>query len=283
MAHEPVAQRFAPEATVEAMAAAIRERTAPADVRADYPGWLRARGVDDEDARALAAIGAERLLVYRSLVHNRLLTAIREFVPRAAARRGREALRADFAAFMELQGPRSPYLRDVPGEFIAWIGARWAEDESVPDWLSELARHELLELDVRNDPRGGEPPTGAELALDRALVFDGSARLMRYAFAVHRLPAAVDDRGEPERRSTDLLVFRDGRNKVRYLELTPWAGLVLVQLLVERHALADGLQRAAASLGEPLDDDKLGKAAMLFAELTDTGVLLGATPPPDPG
>jgi hypothetical protein len=271
---------------MSAMAAAIRERTAPADVRADYLAWLRARGIDDDDARALAAVGGERLLVYRSLVHNRLMTAIREFVPRAAARRGREALRSDFATFMELQGPRSPYLRDVPGEFVAWVGERWAEDSAVPDWLSELARHELLELDVRNDPRGGEPPTGAELALDRALVFDGSARLMRYAFAVHRLPKSVDDRSGPERRSTDLLVFRDRRNKVRYLELTPWAGLVLAHLLVERHPLADGLRRAASSLGEPLDDDKLAKAAMLFAELTDTGVLLGAAAlpsPPDPG
>jgi hypothetical protein len=36
------------------------------------------------------------------------------------------------------------------------------------------------------------------------------------------------------------------------------------------------LQRAAAGLGEPLDDDKLGKAAVLFAELDDVGVLLGA-------
>lgn len=270
------------EATVEAMAAAIRERAAPAELRADYLAWLRSRGVDDSDASALASIGAERLLVYRSLVHNRLLTAIREFVPRVAARRGREQLRSDFAAFMELQGPRSPYLRDVPGEFVAWIGERWAEDASVPDWLAELARHELLELDVRNDPRGGEPATGADLALDRTVVFDGSARLMRYAFAVHRLPAAVDDGSEPERRSTDLLVFRDARNKVRYLELTPWAGLVLTQLMVAGHPLAAGLQRAADVLGEPLDDDKLGKAAMLFAELTDAGVLLGA-PSPDPG
>ena len=268
--------REAADATMAAMAAAIRDRAAPAEVRANYPEWLQARGVDEPDVRALASIGGERLLVYRSLVHNRLLNAIREFVPRAAARRGREPLRSDFASFMELQGPRSPYLRDVPGEFVAWVGERWAADAGVSQWLAELARHELLELDVRNDPRGGEPATGVELALDRTLAFDGSARLMRYAFAVHRLPADVDDRSEPERRSTDLLVFRDARNKVRYLELTPWAGLVLAQSLVARRPLAESLQLAAAAIGEPLDDDKLGKAAMLFAELTDAGVLLGA-------
>jgi hypothetical protein len=146
----------------------------------------------------------------------------------------------------------------------------------VPRYLHDLARHELLELEVRNDPRGGEGPSGADLALDRPLAFDGSARLMRYAFAVQRLPKSVDDRSAPEEHASDLIVFRDAHQKVRYLELTPWAALVLVQLLVEGHAVADGLQRAAAATGEALDDDKLGKAAMLFAELSDVGVLLGA-------
>lgn len=266
------------EATVAAMAAAIRSSTAIADVRADYLQWLAAHGVEAPDAETLASIGGERMLVYRSLVHNRLIGAIREFIPRAAARRGRPELREDFAAFMDACGPKSPYLRDVPGEFVAWVVGRWASDAAVPPYLYDLASHELLELEVRNDPRGGEPPTGLDLALDRPLVFDGSARLMRYAWAVQRLPKSVDDRSEPEARASDLIVFRDGKQKVRYLELTPWAALVLVELLVGGHPVADGLQRAAAAMDEPLDDDKLGKAAMLFAELSDVGVLLGARP-----
>jgi uncharacterized protein len=265
-----------PEPVVVAMASAIRSREAPAAVRADFVGWLRACGVDEEDARALEVVGGERLLVYRALVHNRLRSAIREFVPRAVARRGREALREDVAVFMEAVGPKSAYLRDVPGEFVAWVRERWAGDPSVPAFLGDLAAHELLELEVRNDPRGGETPTGIAIALDRPLVFDGSARLMHYAFAVQRLPKEVEDRSEPEARETDVLVFRDAKNKVRYLELTPWAALVLSELLVGGHPVAAGLQRAAAVLDEPLDDDKLGKAAMLFAELDDVGVLLGA-------
>jgi hypothetical protein len=267
----------APEPAVIAMAAAIRSREAPAAVRADFDAWLQGHGVAPDDAATLAEVGAERLLVYRALVHNRLLGTIREFIPRVAARLGREKLRADFAAFLELQGAKSPYLRDVPGEFVAWVAERWAVDPEVPAFLPDLARHELLQLEVKNDPRGGEGPTGADIALDRPLAFDGTARLMRYAWAVQRLSAEVDDRTEPEASPMDLLVFRDAKNKVRYLELTPWAGLVLAELLVHAHPVAEGLQRAAQAVGEPLDDDKLGKAAMLFAELFDVGVLLGAT------
>jgi hypothetical protein len=276
MAREP-APKAEPEPVVAAMASAIRSRGAPADVRADFLGWLRAFGVDDEDARTLAAVGGERLLVYRALVHNRLNSAVREFVPRSAARRGRDALREDIAVFIESVGPKSFYLRDVPGEFVAWVRDRWAADQAVPSFLADLATHELLELEVRNDPRGGEPATGVAIALDRPLAFEGSARLMHYAFAVQRLPRQVEDRSEPEARDTDVLVFRDAKNKVRYLELTPWAALVLTELLVGGHAVAEGLQRAAAAAGEALDDDKLGKAAVLFAELDDVGVLLGAT------
>ena len=241
------------EPVVAAMATAIRSREAPAAVRADFVGWLRACGVDEADAQALARVGGERLLVYRALVHNRLNSAIREFVPRTAARRGREGLREDVAVFMESVGPKSAYLRDVPGEFVAWVRARWANDASVPAFLADLASHELLELEVRNDPRGGEPPTGAAIALDRPLAFDGSARLMHYAFAVQRLPREVEDRSEPDVQATDVLVFRDAKNKVRYLELTHWAALVLAELLVAGHAVADGLQRTVEVISDRQD------------------------------
>lgn len=266
-----------PERSIAAMAAVIRDDTAPTAVRADYERWLRAHGVADADVHTLLQTGGQRLLVYRALVHNRLIGAIREFVPRTAARRGREPLRSDFAAFMVQQAPTSPYLRDVPGEFVAWIRPRWRDDPDVPPWLADLATHELLEMDVRNDPRGGEPPTGRDIALDRPLSFDGTARLLHYDFAVQRLPRAEDDRTEPTRERSDLLVFRDTRNKVRYLELTAWAAVVLAELLGARKPVAEGLHHAAAAIGEPLDDDKLAKSAVLFGELLEAGVLLGAS------
>lgn len=262
--------------TMRALAAEIRRTDAEGDVMRDAEAFLARFGVHGPDAAALLGRGARRFLIYRTLVHNRLRAATREFIPRAAARRGKDEFVADFAAFMQDHASRSPYLREVPGEFVAWVAPRWATDPDVPRFLVDLARHELLEGEVRNDPAGGEAPTGAAIALDAPLRFDGTARLMHYGWAVHKLSYATEDRSEPPEGSTHLLVYRDAEAKVRYLDLTPWAAAVLDALLVGGLAVKDGLLRAATELGEPLDDDKLAKAATLFADLADRSVLLGA-------
>lgn len=259
-----------------ALAAAIRWVDAPAAVARDADGFLAQFGVHGADAAALLARGSQRFLIYRTLVHNRLRAATRESIPRAAARRGKEAFVADFTAFMAEHASKSPYLRDVPGEFVAWVVPRWRADPGLSPYVGDLAQHELLEGDVKNDPDGGEPPTGRAIALDAALVFDGSTRLMHYGWAVHKLPYASEDRTEPTEGSTDLLVYRDAEAKCRYLELTPWAAAVLDRLLARGEAVQTGLLAAAQAVGEPLDDDKLAKAATLFADLADRGVLLGA-------
>jgi hypothetical protein len=259
-----------------ALAGAIRRVDAPAKVAADAEAFLAEYGVHGADAAALLAKGGERFLIYRKLVHNRLRAATRESIPRAVARRGKEPFIADFAAFMEDHACASPYLRDIPAEFVEWVLARWQADPEVPRYLGDLARHELLEADVRNDPDGGEPATGKPVALDAALAFDGSTRLMRYDFAVHRLSYATSDRSDPAEERTHLLVYRDADVKVRYLELTPWAAAVLDRLFTHGDAVQPGLLAAAAALGEALDDDKLGTAAPLFADLAERGVLLGA-------
>lgn len=268
------------EATTAALGDVIRLRHAPAALQEDLEGWLRARGVEGDDLRAMLAVGAERMLVYRRLVHNRLRGTTREFLERTVARLGGDRFRADFEAFMEDRASCSPYLRDVPGEFVEWVAPRWAADPTVPGYLVDLARHEIIDFEVRNHHgvAHGDEPTGLPLALDRPLRFSGAIRLVRYEHAVHRLPVAKDDRTEPEAEPTELLVYRDAEHRARYLILTPFAAALLRELVEGGAAVQPALFAAAAALGEPLDDDKLGSAAQLFADLAERGVCLGAEP-----
>lgn len=254
----------------------LRKRGADEASREDLRAFAAAHGIEGDDLDAIEAVGAERFLVYRSLVHNRMRNTIRDFIGRAAARLGTRRLKADFADWMEDVAAHSPYLRDVPAEFVSWAAPRWAADEGIPDYLIDLARHELLEYDILNDHRGGESPTGLELALDKPLRFDGAARLMSYAYAVHKMSQDAEDREHPEQVPARLLVYRDPKNKVRYLELTPLAYAVLVQLLEHHQPVAEGLRAACETLGEPLDDERLGTAATLLSDLAERGVLLGA-------
>jgi hypothetical protein len=266
------------ERPTAAIAAVIRQQRAPAAMQGDLAAYLRAQGVEGDDLEAMLVVGAERMLVYRQLVHNRLRNTTIDFLGRTVARLGFPRLRRDFEAFVEQHAPRSPYLRDVPTEFVEWVIPRWVDDPEVPGYLPDLARHELLDFDVRNDPLGGEPATALPLALDRALRFDGTARLVCYGYAVHRLPKSKKDRSEPDAEPTRLLVYRDREHQPRYLALTPFAAEVVRELLDEQKAVQPALLAAAAALGEPLDDDKLGSAALLLADLAERGVCLGAEP-----
>ena len=264
------------EPPVRALEAICRRPEAPQRMASDLGRYLEQLGVSGPDLEVLRSVGSQRLLVYRTLVHNRLRHAIRDFVPRTIARLGEARFREDFTAFMAGPGPKSPYLREVPREFVLWCAERWHGD-AVPSYLLDLARHELCDLETRNRPSATQA-SGLALALDKGLLFHGSATLNRYDHAIHRLSLDVDDRSAPQAVPTSLLVYRDPSYKVRYLELTPFAHALIHALMVRSLTVEAAIPKAASSAGETVDDELLVKATYLLADLAERGVTLGARP-----
>ena len=253
--------------------------------RTDLRAFLASHGVAAEDAEALLAAPA-RLGVYRTLIRNGLGAVVLRMLPRArvhlhTALPGR--FEADLAAFAQEPGPRTHYLRDVPGEFFAWAAPRWRADASVPSYLVDLAAFELAQFAIASSPSSRAPESPAELSLDHPLAFTDSMRLLRSAWAVHELPEADDATSAPAARDVTLLGYRDAGDTVRWLELTPLAGDVVTRLAsgaalgvaIEQACVAHGVTPAAV----------LTDVAKLLADLGERGVLLGAraaAPDPDP-
>lgn len=260
------------EALIRAFAAGVIELDAPTAVEADVRGFFTDRGVPAEVAAGLPEMAAERLAIYRRMVHARLREAVAVFLPKTAARLGRPRLRREIAQFVAEAAPRAPYFWRVTGEFLAWAGPRWSTDPSLPPWLIELAQHEWSDAEIGNDVAGGEAASGKPLALDRPVQFDGTVRLRRYRFAVHRATETEPPPAEP----TALLQYRDrAEHQVRALELTPRAAEVTARLLAG-DALQVALTGACAQLEVPLDDEFLAAMAGYFADLAERGALLGA-------
>lgn len=260
------------EALIRAFAACVVELEAPAAVQADLQEFLAGRGVAAEHAGGLPPVAAERLIIYRKMVHSRIREAISNFLPKTAARLGRPRLRRDVERFIAEVGPSAPYFWRLTGEFVAWARSAWPGDPEIPPELIDLAIHEWSDGEVRNRPTGGEPASGEPLALDRPVQFDGSVILRRYEWAVHR----ASDNGELEPGETALLVYRDRENhQVRTLELTPRAAAVVERLLAGE-PLQAALTGACASLEIALDDEFLAAMASFFADLAERGALLGA-------
>lgn len=267
------------EAPIRALGAAMCELDAPARITADLPAFLGEHGVRPED-QAVITRHADRLQVYRAMVHGRLRGVVEEFLPRTTAALGKPRLRAEMAAFLAEQAPRTVYFRDVPGDFLAWAAPRWRADPSLPPHLVDLARHEYLDGEVSNAVGGGEPASGLPLALDRPVQLDGSACLRRYDFAVQRPPerGSPAETDAPAREPTAILAYRDrDDHRVRQLELSPRAAALCARLLAGE-ALQGALAGASADVGEAMDDEFLAAMASLLADLGERGVLLGAAP-----
>ena len=259
-------------ALLDALARLVRAPGVEAQIARDSQSFFIEGGLGAADATSLAELGDKRLLVYRKLVRRGLTAAIRLEIPRTAARLG-----GDFDAwvdrFIDEESPRSHYLRDVAFELVAWARPRWAEDALVPEYLGDLARHELTGFEVgsADDDRG---PTGIDLELDTTARFHASVRLARYDHAVHRLLADEAARDVPAREPVALLAYRDADHEVRYLELTPLAAAILDRLLAGE-TLRSAVVGAATEQGEALGPEMLAGTARLLDDLAERGALLG--------
>jgi hypothetical protein len=245
----------------------------------DLTGFLASHGVAAEDAEAL--LGAPRRLgLYRKLVRHNVTAVIETMLERTHGRieaRSPGELARAISVFLDKVGPRTPHLRDVPAEFLAFTAPRWQKDTRLPRWIVDHAELELVDFTIGVAPRPPPPPPLAEVAADRSLVFGGPKTLVRLGWAVHDMPAGLH--GEPDERPVTILVYRDNEHRSRFLDLTPLAAKIL-ECLFAGDALARAMVNACAATGHPLDDDVLGGAARLLADLGERGLLLGARPAP---
>jgi hypothetical protein len=224
------------------------------------------------DDRAAITADFERWCVYRKLVRGTLRGAVELAVPRTLARLG--AVFDEYLdRFLRERGPRTHYLRDVTTELLDFCEPLWEADQRVPAWALDLARHEAVQIVVSSLRERVVQAELGELDLERGLRFIEAARVVRYAFAVHRLSADAADRTPPERTPTLLLVYRDREHDVRYLELSPVAATLLERLLAGA-TLRDAVLGACAETGNETSS-VLDGTARLLADLAARGVVLG--------
>jgi hypothetical protein len=256
---------------VGVLGAMVREPDAGAAIARDARGWLRARGLAEDDVEVLAGYPPRRLGVYRDLVRRGLAAAMRIQMPRTVRRLG-DRFDAELARYCALGLPPSHYLRDAPRDLVERLGPSWSADEALPSFLVDLARHELSLYEVGAAPRRDAAVDRDALDLALPVAMDAAARLLRYEHPVHRL--TPEDEALP-RDPTHLLAYRDAAHEVRYLELTPF-GASLTERLLAGEPLGQAVASACADVGLAVDDAALARASALLGDLAERGALLGA-------
>ena len=239
--------------------------------------WLARHRLAPEDARVLRDGELARLCVYRGLVRATLRDAIEASIPRSMARLG-PLFDEYFDRFLEERGPQTHYVRDVTTELLAFCLPHFEKDARVPDYLSDLARHEALHIEIAATPPRAASPGSLALELDSGLVFVEASRVVRYRHAVHRLDDNPESTEIPEHRATALFVYRSPEHEVRYLELTPLAASILERLSIGG-SLREAMLGAAAEHRAVLDEALLTGAASVLADLAERGAIVGVRAP----
>ncbi len=235
--------------------------------------------LDDTVAGARSAALDFDAHVYATLILDRFVGLIRAVLPRASARMG-SALRPAVRRFVADVGPRSPILRDVPGEFVdAWLSGLLLGDEtagfdpplaSARAHLDDLLRWERVVFDASSLPTLPGP-------LDTTFALDRPVALARPFFVVS-LRTRVDlDAEHPPDEPAELVVVRDRHDRVRSIVLDE-VGVALVETWRPERPLSELVLAIAHHLGRAVDDELLLALARFLSRAASIDLFLGTAP-----
>ncbi|MBK8258958.1 MAG: putative DNA-binding domain-containing protein [Polyangiaceae bacterium] len=220
--------------------------------------------------RVLAPDGDD---IYRTLVRGGIADTLR-FQLRCTHKHAGARWRSDVERYVSEAPPHSRYLRDVGRLFFNWALPHWKADATLPAFLIDLARWELLGFDVLNAENDAAPDKKAELVLERSVRIASSVHVFYAEFDVHLLPDDEEDMTVPARGEVKLCVYRDETFSKRTLALTPSAA-ILIESLKAGRTLGDAVTAAAMGTSSPLDAAFLQAAAHLLEDLSAREIILG--------
>ena len=193
---------------------------------------------------------------------------------------GDEVFRLLGELFFAEAPPRSPYLRDVPGEFLRFFEARWgelAERHALAPFTLISARYEWALLDAAYAPAKADEVVPFDM--ERPPALSSSVRLLSLAFPVQRWNAGD---APPAPSPVSLCVYRDPRSfEVETLELTDFGDGHFARGAGERALLTELVKTSAREHGALVDTPFVEALSELLADLTERGVLVGSLANPE--
>ena len=209
----------------------------------------------------LCGISAERMAVYESLFFNNIEGFISGAFP---------VLRSLFEAprwhrlvrsFIAEHRCATPYFLQISQEFLGWLQEGYVAEGGDPPFILELAHYEWVELalDVSDAPLARQG-------------WSALAWPLAYRWPVQRLGVDFQPATPPE-QATCLLVWRDPQDKVRFMQLSPFAYRLALGLQAGASAEAT-LRKLAAEQGFAADADYFSNAQQLLDDWQRQGIWL---------
>ena len=226
-----------------------------------------------------AGAPARGLKVYRDLIFDNVFNAVSSCFPVARTIVGKRRWRQLVREFFAVHRCRTPYLRQVPEEFLQFMQQRDAAPDG-PDFLIHLLHYEWVELAVDTSNKEADFDSiaiGGDLCAGRP-VLTPAHMLLCYPYPVHRISKRYQP-GSDQQEQTCLLVFRNSADKVRFIVLNP-VSFRLIALIADGNLTGEqALAKVISELQHPDPAVAFAGGQAILDNLRSEGAILGTRQP----
>ena len=229
---------------------------------------------DPERHAAPEGIEDRRMAVYRQLLFNSLESLLAGNFPVIRSLHDDASWRALVRRFYAAHRAHTPFFPEIGREFVRFLEA---QDDLQPPFLAELAHYEWAELavsidessidDVPHDP-DGDVVHGVPVA-------SPVAWSLLYRWPVHRVRTEFRP-DEPPEQPTCLIIARDRRDDVTFLEATPVILRLVEHVKESPHRTGlDHVHALLAEMGATGHEELIATACDMLRQLHARDILLG--------
>lgn len=216
-----------------------------------------------------AKVVAERMKVYRNAVFNNIFESVSVCFPVCQKVLGKRAWHRLIRNFVVNHQAASPIFREIPKQFLNFL-------ESVidaPPYLQALAHYEWVELAVSTLETPNITTSMTANLIDEMPVLAPANMLLQYQYPVQKISARYKPTS-PE--ATYLLVFRNSKYEVKFIELNPMTyrllSLIQEQSFTGRHALT----KLAVEINHPDTEAIIQFGTAILNDLTEQEAIIGS-------
>jgi hypothetical protein len=220
-------------------------------------------------------VPVKRMAVYKEIVFNNLFASVSACFPVAQKVIGKRAWLKLTQAFLREHAANTPIFRQIPEEFLSFLATATSSNQPLlPPYLLSLCHYEWIELLVASmaTPNLASEkinPTGN--LLTEHPIFTPAMQLLHYDYAVHK----ISPRNKPKQQSTQLLVYRNAEDLVKFLELNPVTFRLLTLLQQNTNTGKQALTLLANELGETDSEKIIQFGLQIMEKLRSQDVIIG--------
>ena len=230
-----------------------------------FTSHIRNPSVNKKPAR----VKATRMAIYREIVFNNILSSVSACFPVCKSMLGARAWCKLVHAFFDNHQATTPIFREIPQQFLQFLDTRI----DLPIYFQSLAHYEWVELAVASLQTEPIKLSKKTDLLNEKPILVPTHMLLSYDYAVQSISKRHLPKGiEP----TYLLVFRNIKNEVKFIELNPVTFQLLNLIEANEFTGKQALTVLADEIAHPDVDMMIQFGAEILTDLANQQAIIGS-------